>query len=178
MPKAEKALGAVKSGLGQGDAMATRNDIQIAQDLIRFVNIMNDLMDCASYILREIDPQTGLEYLVQIPNTDPPQFREATLDELKQAVKRTGQNVLGYWNMIDEFKSKYGAVNVRDALLSLGIDAIAINNDLANFDTEAKHLWQNISAATTKAELIPFADRIDANISKLVLVRRSWCLGL
>jgi hypothetical protein len=158
--------------------MATRNDIQIAQDLIRFVNIMNDLLDCASYILREIDPQTGEKYQIQIPDLDPPEYRDATLEELKETVKRTGQNILGYWNMIDTFKNKFGAANVRDALLSLGIDAVAINNDLANFDTEAKHLWQNIQAAKTKEELIPFADRIDANVPKLVLVRRSWGLGL
>ena len=158
--------------------MATRQQIQIAQDIVRFVNIMNDLMDCASYILRDIDPQTGLEYLIQIPDIDPPQFRDATLDELKQAVKRIGQNVLGYWNMLNDFKTKYGGANLVTALSSLGIDAVAINNDLANFDTEAKHLWQNINNAQTKEELIPFADRIDANIPKLVLIRRSWCLGL
>lgn len=156
--------------------MATRNDIQIAQDLIRFVNIMNDLMDCASYILREKDPQTGEKYQLTDKETQLP--RDATLEELKEAVKRTGQNVLGYWNMIDSFKTKYGSEIVRDALMSLGIDAIAINNDLANLDTEARNLWQNIKDAQTKAELIPFADRIDANIPKLILVRRSWCLGL
>jgi len=154
--------------------MATRNDIQIAQDLIRFINIMNDLMDCASYILREKDPQTGAKYQIQEGET----FRDATLDELKEKAKRTGQNVLNYWDMIEEFKDGYGAANVRDALLSLGIDAVAINNDLANLDTEAKHLWQNIKNAQTKEQLIPFADRIDANIPKLILVRRSWCLGL
>lgn len=155
--------------------MTTRNDIQIAQDLIRFVNIMNDLLDCASFILREKDPQTGEKY--QIQNEDGT-FRDATLDELKESVKRTGQNVLGYWNMLTNFKNKYGGANLANALASLGIDALAIQSDLNNFDTEAKYLWQNIKSAQTKAELIPFADRIDLNIPKLVLVRRSWCLGL
>ena len=155
--------------------MATRNDIQIAQDLVRFIKIMNDLLDYASYILREINPQTGERY--QIQNEDL-SWRDATLDELKNEVKQTGQNILGYWNMIDSFVTKFGAANVRDALLSLGIDAVAIQADLANFDTEAKHLWQNIKNAQTKAELIPFADRIDANVPKLVLVRRCWNLGL
>ena len=158
--------------------MATRQQIQIAQDLVRFVNIMNDLLDCASWVLREINPLTGEKYQIRIPMTDPPEFRDATLDELKETVKRMGQNVLGYWNMIDAFKNKYGGANLRDALLSLGVDVTAIQADLANFDVEAKHLWQNIKDAQTKEELIPFADRIDANIPKLILVRRSWCLGL
>lgn len=156
--------------------MATRNDIQIAQDLIRFINIMNDLLDCASYILREKDPQTGKKY--QIIDKVTGLERDATLDELKNTVKRTGQNVLGYWNQIDAFITKFGAANARDALLSLGVDVTAIQADLVNLDTEAKHLWQNIKNAQTKAELLPFADRIDANVPKLVLVRRSWCLGL
>ena len=155
--------------------MATRNDIQIAQDLIRFINIMNDLLDCASFILREKDPQTGEKF--QVKNEDGT-FRDATLQELKDAVKRTGQNVLNYWDMLDTFKAKYGGANIANALSALGVDAAAINNDLANFDTEARHLWQNIKDAQTKEELIPFADRIDANIPKLILVRRSWCLGL
>jgi len=60
----------------------------------------------------------------------------------------------------------------------LGVNVAEIQSDLANLDTEAKHLWQNIKDAQTKAELIPLADRIDANIPKLTLVRRSWCLGL
>lgn len=151
--------------------MSTRQQIQIAQDLVRFVNIMNDLLDCASYILRETDPQTG----GPLKNKDGEDF---TLNELKDRVKRTGQNVLGYWNQINDFIDGYGGANVRDALLSLGVNVAEIQADLANLDTEAKHLWQNIKDAQTKAALIPFADRIDANIPKLTLVRRSWCLGI
>lgn len=155
--------------------MSTRQQIQIAQDLVQFVNIMNDLLDCASYILRETDPQTGGPYRFEYEKD---LYRDYTLEELKNQVKRTGQNVLGYWNMINDFIDGYGGANVRDALLSLGINVAEIQDDLANLDTEAKHLWQNIKDAQTKAELIPFADRIDANIPKLTLVRRSWCLRL
>ena len=154
--------------------MATRQDIQIAQDLIRFVNIMNDLIDCASYILREKDPQTGNKFQIQEGEVS----RDATLEELKENVKRTGQNMIGYWNTITAFKNKYGGAKLKTALESMGVDVLAIQADLANLDTEARHVWQNIQAAQTKAELLPFADRIDANVPKLILVRRSWSLEI
>lgn len=153
--------------------MATRQEIQIAQDIIKFINTMNDLLDCASWMLREKDPQTGGKLQFQVEENPP---RDFTLEEIKENVKRIGQNVLGYWNMINGFKDKYGGINLKNAMLSLGVDVVDIQNDLASFDIEAKYLWQNIQNAQTKVELIPFADRIDTNVPKLTLVRRSWCL--
>jgi len=40
--------------------MSTRQGIQVALDLVRFGNIMNDLIDVASYYAHEIDPETEL----------------------------------------------------------------------------------------------------------------------
>jgi len=154
--------------------MATRNDIQIAQDLIRFVNIMNDLLDCASYILRGKDPQTGGIFQIQEGQVS----RDATLDELKENVKRTGQNVLGYRNMLQSFIASYGGKNIREALLSFNVNYDDILADITAMENEARNLGNNIQGCKGKADLAPFADSIDANIPKLVLVRRSWCLGL
>jgi len=155
--------------------MATRQQIQIAQDLVRFVNIMNDLLDCASYILKGIDPQMGTPY--QIQNQDGT-YREATLEELKAAGKRAGQNVLGYRNTINQFITRYGAANVRDALLGMDIDVATIQSDVAAMETQARNLNNYIDAVQSKAKLVPFAESIDTSIPKLILVRRSWCLGL
>lgn len=155
--------------------MATRKDIQIAQDLIRFLNIMNDLMDCASYILREIDPQTGGPYQVLDGAGG---MRPATLEEIKQEVKRIGQNAIGYWNMMRTFVDLYGAQKTKTALQSLGMNVIEFQADLESIRTEAAHIRDTVINATTKADLLPYADHVDANVPKLVLVRRSWCLGL
>ena len=154
--------------------MATRNDIQIAQDLIRFMNIMNDLLDCTSYILKGIDPQTGGPYMIQENGN----LREPTFDELRDDGKRAAQNVLGYWQMISEFINGYGAQNVQKALTSLGINLGSYQSDLALLQAEAQYLNNSISGAQSKADLIVFADRLDLNVPKIVLVRRTWCLGL
>lgn len=162
--------------------MTTRQQIQIAQDLVRFVNIMNDLLDCASWILKEVDPQLGNKLQVRVPHemedTGPPVFRDATLEELKERGKRAGQNVLGYRNTINQFISRYGANNVRTALTSIGIDIADIQNDVAKMEAEARNLNNFIENAQSKAELLSFAESIDNNIPKLTLVRRSWCLGV
>jgi len=154
--------------------MATRQEIQIAQDLVRFVNIMNDLLDCASWVLKEVDPQLGNKFQMQEEDGI---FRDATLEELKERGKRTGQNVLGYRNMITQFISKYGANKVKTALTSIEIDIADIQNDVTKMEAEARNLNNFIENAKSKAELISFAESIDSNIPKLTLVRRSWCLG-
>lgn len=158
--------------------MATRNDVQIAQDLIRFVNIMNDLLDRASYILREINPETGEKHQVRIPETDPPEFRDATLDELKQTAKRTGQNVLGYRNMLQSFITRYGGKDIRKILLSINVSYDDILADITVMENVARNLNNNAESCNTKAELISMAEQIDQNVPKLILVRRSWCLGI
>lgn len=155
--------------------MTTRNDIQIAQDLIKFVNIMNDLLDCVSYILRGKDPQTGGLYQVQNEDNT---FRDATLEELKQIGKRTGQNILGYRNMLQSFITKYGRASIKSALLSLRIDYLSILDDITKMEAEARNLNNNIEATADKQDLLLFADSIDTNIPKLVLIRRSWCIGV
>jgi len=154
--------------------MSTRQEIQIAQDLVRFVNIMNDLLDCISFRLKEIDPQTGNKYQIQEKDLT---LRDATLEELKAKGKRVGQNVLGYRNMINQFFSGYGIDNVETALASIGIDIADIQNDITKMEVEARNLNNFILSAKNKGELISFAKRIDNNIPKLTLVRRSWCLG-
>ncbi|UCE05510.1 MAG: hypothetical protein JSW07_18160 [bacterium] len=154
--------------------MATRQEIQIAQDLIRFVNVMNDLLDSAAYILREIDPHTGDPYRVQDPFST--ENRVATLDEIKATITRLGKSVLGYWNMLASFKLGYGELDMDKALKALGVNANDIVADISTFKTEAQYLSQNIGNVINKTELIPYADRLDANVPKLRLVRRSWNL--
>jgi len=162
--------------------MATRQEIQIAQDLVRFVNIMNDLLDCASWILKEIDPQTGNKLQIQEPQGEgeigAPIFRDTTLEELKERGKRAGQNVLGYRNVLQNFITKYGSVNIIKALASWKINYQDLLDDITIMETEARNLNNLIGAANSKADLISFAESINANIPKLVLVRRSWCLGV
>jgi len=153
--------------------MADRYVIQIAQDLIRFTNIINDLMDVASYQAREIDERTGEK--LQIPEGD--SFRDATLDELKQIVQRTTQNVLGYYQMLKKFLDYIDINLVISGLSALGVNAQQLKDELLNMKSVRDHVVNNLSAVTTKAELAQLGTYIENNIPKLILIRRSWCFA-
>lgn len=157
--------------------MTTRNDIQVTQDLVRFVNIMNDLLDCASYTLKEIDPETGDRFQIR-EGVGGEIYRDATLEELKLTARQSGQNALAYRNTLQSFIIKYGGENIRKALLSLNVNYDDILSDITTMENEARNLVNNVKFCETKAELISMAKQIDQNVPKLVLVRRSWCLGV
>ena len=102
-----------------------------------------------------------------------------TLDELKEIIKRLGQNTAGYHTMLENFIGGYGESNVRDALLSLGVDLASIQAELVVLKAEGENLVNNVTKAIDKDELITsYADRIDLAVPKLTLVRRSWNLGI
>ena len=153
--------------------MATRYEIQIAQDLIRFVNIMNDLIDVASYEAKEIDAQTGNK--LQIPEDST--FRDATLDELKEMVKRRLLNALGYYNMLKAFLDKIDMSLVLSGLSALSVNTQELKNNLMDMKSVGEYVRANLSNVTTKSELANLGTYIDNNVPKLILVRRSWCLG-
>ena len=148
--------------------MATRQDFQIAQDVIRFVNIANDLIDVTSFMMRELDPDGAP--LVDA-NGDP-----YTFQMIKDNLIRTRQNILGYWNVIDTFITIYGVSNVANALNIIGVDASVVKQDLEDIKSVINYVSTNMAGLTEKSELIPLADYIDANIDKLPLVRRTWSL--
>lgn len=155
--------------------MATRQEIQIAQDLIRFVNIVNDLMDVAAYTLQNIDAQTGEQ--LQMEDT-PGTFRDTTFEELRDRTVRLGQNVGGYKVQIITFLDSVDQALVVSGLSALGVNASTLRDDLIDMNTVRNYVASNLPSATTKADLVTLGQHIDANVPKLTLVRRSWCLGL
>jgi hypothetical protein len=148
--------------------MATRQDFQIAQDIIRFVNIANDLIDVTSFMMLELDPNGAP--LVDA-NGNP-----WTFQMIKDSMIQARQNILGYWGLIDTFITKYGAVNVATALNCVGVNATTVKQELDNLKAVINYVSTNMAGLTQKSELIPLADYIDANTDKLPLVRRSWSL--
>lgn len=155
--------------------MATRQDFQIAQDVIRFVNIVNDLIDIASFMMRELDPDGAPLIKPEIINPPEP-ARPYTFDEIKTLLIRTRQNILGYWSQIDIFITTYGASGVATALNCVGVNAVVVKQELDNMRDVINYVSTNMAGLTTKEQLIPLADYIDANTEKLPLVRRSWSL--
>jgi len=153
--------------------MATRQEKQIVDDIIRFANIMNDLLDVAALHLKEIDEETGGKLQVSKNGT----FRDITVDELVSMTRRAGQNVLGYYQTITDFIDNYGQKNLEIVLLSFGYDPVEIMTDISIMQQEARNIVDNVGICKEKADLQGLAERIDNNVSKLTLVRRSWCLG-
>lgn len=154
--------------------MATRYEIQIAQDLIRFVNIMNDLVDVASYQAREIDAETGDKLQKREEDGS---FRDATLDELKEMVKRKLLNALGYYNTLKGFLDKIDLALVVSGLSGLDVNAQEVKDNLMDMKSVADYVRTNLPSISTKAELADLGVYIDDNVPKLILIRRSWCLG-
>lgn len=156
--------------------MATRQEIQIAQDLIRFVNIMNDLIDVASYILQEVDAQTGEP--LQITDKETELLRDLTFEELKNNSVRACQNIGSYFVQIKSFLDKVDLSMVSSGLTALGVDTNTLRNEMLAINDTRNYVRSALLSAMTKADLIIIGQYIDTNIPKLTLVRRSWCLGV
>ena len=150
--------------------MATRQDFQIAQDIIRFVNIVNDLLDVTSFMMRELDADGA-----SLVDNDGNPY---TFQMIKDRMIRVRQNILNYWSMIDIFITTYGTAKVVTALNCVGVSATVVKQELDNIKDVINYVSTNMAGLTEKYELIPLADYIDENTNKLPLVRRSWCLGL
>lgn len=159
--------------------MVTRQEKQIVDDLVRFINIMNDLFDVNSYMLQGVDQETGgvLQKKERVGETLT--FRDFTLDELKQLGKKNAQNILGYANNITNFLSGTDMLNITmSAFTAVGVDFNTTKNEFNVMKTGAAWIIDNIDSILSKEALKnTIVAYIDDNIPKLTLIRRSWCLG-
>ncbi len=132
---------------------ATRQEIQIALDLVRFVNVPNDLFD---YCGEQAKEQT------------------LSIAEKKSILERTSQNVRGYINMIDKFLSvQENRTQAINGLSVLDIDITNIQNDTQNMRSVADEVEKRLLKAKTKEDVDAIADYIKQNIETLPLVRKS-----
>jgi len=152
--------------------MPTRQEYQIIRDLIKFVNITNDLVDNASYIMREINPNTG-EPLTKTDD-DGITVRPYTLAEIKESLVGIRDGIRGYWSIVNRFINQYGLQNLNTMLQSQGIDGAVIKNDLEHIKTIIEEASVQVAAAQDKTDLLNISDYIDTNVPKLPLIRRSW----
>ena len=152
--------------------MATRNEVQIALDLVRFINCANDLMDSAAAMLQELDPQEGVKILkVEAPGS----VRDWTFGELREQAQKMLQNVLNYESRVNTFVGSYGSVKANTALTgAFGMDLATVSAELSAIGTKAKSIISRLGATTTKEELDVLGKEIDKDIPKLELVRRTW----
>jgi len=134
--------------------MATRQEIQIAWDLVKFINIINDFLDISVPLIKG-------------------QTEEKRVDVIKTRVKRVCANIYGYRNKINTFlanpENKRMAIN---GLNAWGINFQEITDEYHYLLHETDYINKEIDTATNQQELNIFADHIDATVPKLPLVRR------
>ena len=153
--------------------MTTRNDYQVSLDLLRFVNICNDLLNVAACKLQDVDPETGDPFLIW-EGGEP---RSATVGELKTLVQSDLQALATYRDRVQTFVVTWGQSNVNTALNNtFGVSGSAVMTELTGWQTVAQNVASNLGSATTKAQLATIGEYIDTNVPKLVLVRRPWIL--
>lgn len=150
--------------------MATRHDYQVAWDILKSINIINDLVDCAAYIMRDIDPRSGEPYRNRETG------EEFSLAEIKQELGQIRTNITNYYDLINNYIAVAGVPRIVTALAVIGIDAVQAKADMENLRTVIETAIPQVQSAGTKLELVTIGEYIDANTDKLDLVRRFWSL--
>lgn len=148
----------------------TARQMIIATEVVRYVNIINDLLDVVSFQLRRKNANDG-QQLVNPQTGDP-----ATLEEAKQFIRGNLQSAAQYDNALTEFGALVGWSVVNTALAGIQVDGAQLKAEYESMADEATYVFQNVDAATDWPNLIPLADRLDANVPKVPLIRRRWSL--
>ena len=144
---------------------ATRQEIQIALDLVRFTNVAQDLFNNAAKLARgEIKKTVGT-----FPNNTQ---EDMTVDDIKSALVRQMDNINAYKVMITQFLSDSEKRSKAVAgLQALRVDINSLIGDLQTMKNKLDTVKIETNNATTAAELKVIGDGIDNDIPQLDLVR-------
>ncbi len=153
--------------------------IQIGQDIVKYANIMNDLLDVASMHMKEIAEDTGGKYQV-IDKTkstiESLAFKDASFEELRDRVQKDCRNALAYKVTLDNYIASMDKELLADCLSKFNISLESIQSDTARMEQVCKTVLSKIANIKNKAELKTIATDIDSKIEPLKLIRRPWCL--
>ena len=131
---------------------ATRQEIQVALDLIKYVNVMNDLSDSIVPILRG----------------------NKTVTEKKEFIVLMGTNIKNYRTRVDKFLSKpENRISASNGLIAWGVDKEELKADVLLIDTTIDTIKSNIANTKTQEDMNTLADTIETTIPKLPLVRKA-----
>lgn len=143
---------------------ATRQEIQIALDLVRFTNVANDLLDVS----------VGKARGQQLVYLEDGSKRSMTIDEIKASLIRTSQNTKGYTTTITQFLSiPENRTKAITGLQALGVSLTEIENDTQLLNNASNELNTRAANSKTVQDLNAVADYIEQTVPALPLVRRS-----
>lgn len=149
--------------------MATRNDRQVGITALKYIDIINDYVDTASYILQDIDPQNGGPYLDK-------EGQPFSVVEIKSQLAKIRSNLRIYYNNLNNYVAKVGVQRLAIAMDICGISAVTAKADMENLVSVIETAIPQVQAATTKVEFALIGNYIDDNTEKLELIRRTWAL--
>ena len=155
--------------------MATRQEIQFAQDFLRYVNIMNDLIDVGGIEAQGKEESTGLP--IKVPTGVEGEFRSPTFEELRERVRGRVQAAGNYYLAMQSAMAKIPAGFLDRGLTGIGIDLQTILTDLEDMRNVCDQVLQDMLLTKDKTELVNVGTYIEQNVTRLTLLRRTWCLG-
>lgn len=159
--------------------MATRKDMWIANEILRFTDIIHDCLDACRYLLRGLEPDRGTvitEDDIPEPGINPDTglpFPKLTLEEYINLRIRSHSNAASTNKVaLIDFITKIGITEARNALTFLGVDSEIVIADVDKMQGYATYIYNN----TLTEDHAVMADYLDANLSKFISVRRRWAI--
>ena len=153
--------------------MATRIEIQLGLDSIKSANNMNDLLDCLSWQLRGIDPNSGEPYMIAGPGQgmEPDPKMEPTPTDHRIRVSRTYHNISGYYNILSK---RFGSNEQKNGLAVFGVDPAAFEAEVESMMTMAQ--TAETQELTSINDCSVLGQLIEQTVPKLRLLRRDWAI--
>ena len=138
--------------------MATRQETWIANEILRFTDIIHDCLDACRYLLKGIEPDTGIA--LEVPTDAELRIRSHSNAALINKAALT------------DFVTKIGTAKVQDALTTMNIDASIVRDDINKMATYADYIYNNV---LTEDHAV-MAEYLDTNLPKFISVRRRWAI--
>jgi len=149
--------------------MATRIQMRIVEEALRYTDAVHDVLDNAAYTLKAIEPDSGDPLLIE--------GVAATVDGIKAIIVNRANTARAIKSQLQQYIDVLGVPTIAAALNAVGVTASVVQADLNNFFTVATYIKDNIGAATTLTDLETLGDYILSNIpERLPLLRRRWVL--
>lgn len=151
-----------------------RQEYQLAIDIIKAINVANDLFDEASKIIKK--PENVLYASPSTTPGDSPVILELTDDEKKDRlnlfITRATDNIMNYVNNANSSLSGSWRGEIVSGLSSLGINVEDIEADIIKYSSVCAELKKRVETNKNISEVQSDASYIDGQIAKLKLVRK------
>jgi len=153
-----------------------RQDYQIATEVVKLVNSINDLIDVTSYTCRRIDARDGS--VLQVIDVLGGPKRNPSFAEVQALALRSLNGAKNQFVTLRDFvQTVHYTAETKTVLTNMGIPPGPLVTEAQSWNAVINQATAAITSATDDAGLVAIANQIDAAVPKLPLVRRQWALG-